>query len=160
MLASLLTGYQSDLTSFLVNGFTNEFRLGFHDTALNHSLPNNTSAVHASNGVSAAIIKELQKGHTMGPFSSPPLPYFHCSPLGSAPKKDSLTRIILDLSSPQGYSVNDGIPSDICLSTILNNNNAVDMVNTFGTNCFMAKIDIKHAFRLCPVHPCDWHLLG
>ena len=24
----------------------------------------------------------------------------------------------------------------------------------------MAKLDIKHVFRLCPVHPDDWHLLG
>ena len=24
----------------------------------------------------------------------------------------------------------------------------------------MAKIDIKNAFRLCPVHPLDHHLLG
>jgi len=24
----------------------------------------------------------------------------------------------------------------------------------------MAKVDIKHAFRLCPVHPADWPLLG
>ena len=24
----------------------------------------------------------------------------------------------------------------------------------------MAKLDIQHAFRLCPVHPADWPLLG
>ena len=24
----------------------------------------------------------------------------------------------------------------------------------------MAKLDIKHAFRLCPVSPVDWHVLG
>lgn len=34
------------------------------------------------------------------------------------------------------------------------------MVKDLGRGCFMAKIDIKHAFRLCPVHPDDWPLLG
>eukprot|EP00111_Clytia_hemisphaerica_P014519 TCONS_00042745-protein len=29
-----------------------------------------------------------------------------------------------------------------------------------GRGCFMAKVDIKHAFRLCPVHPDDWPMLG
>ncbi|XP_066914570.1 uncharacterized protein [Clytia hemisphaerica] len=29
-----------------------------------------------------------------------------------------------------------------------------------GPGCYMGKIDIKHAFRLCPVHPDDWPLLG
>ena len=37
---------------------------------------------------------------------------------------------------------------------------AVSLVRDIGQGCFMAKIDIKHAFRLCPVHPDDWPLLG
>ena len=34
------------------------------------------------------------------------------------------------------------------------------MINATGKDCFMTKIDIKHAFRLCPVREEDWHLLG
>ena len=34
------------------------------------------------------------------------------------------------------------------------------MVQRAGKGCFMAKIDIKHAFRLCPVRPQDFPLLG
>eukprot|EP00111_Clytia_hemisphaerica_P015890 TCONS_00046951-protein len=34
------------------------------------------------------------------------------------------------------------------------------MIRLVGPGCFMGKIDIKHAFRLCPVHPDDWPLLG
>jgi len=40
---------------------------------------------------------------------------------------------------------------------------AVNIVRTMGTmgkGCFMAKIDVKHAFRICPVNPLDWGLLG
>jgi len=36
---------------------------------------------------------------------------------------------------------------------------AVIIVRDIGQGCFMAKIDIKHAFRLCPAHPDDWPLL-
>ena len=34
------------------------------------------------------------------------------------------------------------------------------MVKSLGKSALMAKLDIKHAFRLCPVSPIDWHLLG
>ena len=33
------------------------------------------------------------------------------------------------------------------------------MVKSPGRSALMAKLDIKHAFRLCPVSPVDWHLL-
>jgi len=36
----------------------------------------------------------------------------------------------------------------------------VNIVQTMGKGCFMAKIDVKHAFRICPVNPLDWGLLG
>ena len=62
--------------------------------------------------VTEAIRKELSRGHTAGPFSQPPMSPFHCSPLGAVPKKDGTFRIILDLSSPRGSSINEGIPKD------------------------------------------------
>ena len=34
------------------------------------------------------------------------------------------------------------------------------MVLSVASLCFMAKLDSKHAFRLCPVHPSDWPLRG
>ena len=37
---------------------------------------------------------------------------------------------------------------------------AISLVRDIGKGSFMAKVDIKHAFRLCPVHPDDWPLLG
>jgi len=35
---------------------------------------------------------------------------------------------------------------------------ATDMIAT-RPGAFMGKIDIRHAFRICPVHPDDWPLL-
>ena len=113
------------------------------------NLPSNADAV------SAAILKELHRGHTAGPFDAPTLPKMHCSPLGAAPKKDGSMRIILDLSFPKGHSVNDGIPIESCQVRYNSFDDALGMINATGKDCFMTKIDIKHAFRLCPVREED-----
>ena len=59
--------------------------------------------------VSDAIDTEVMRGHTAGPFSFPPFPVTHCSPLGAVKKASSdKVRLILDLSQPKGISVNEG----------------------------------------------------
>ena len=37
---------------------------------------------------------------------------------------------------------------------------AVELVRLLGPSSFMAKLDIRHAFCLCPVRPDQWSLLG
>ena len=37
---------------------------------------------------------------------------------------------------------------------------AISFIRSFGPGCYMAKTDIKSAFRILPVHPDDYHLLG
>ena len=145
---------------FIISGFSFGFRLGALDTNLVSSRRNNKSSYDHEDKVNEAILKELNRGHTVGPFDQHPLPDFHCSPLGAAPKKDGTVRIVLDLSSPKGYSVNDYISKDDYSVSYSLFDDAVVLVKRLGPNCFMAKLDIKHAFRLCPVHPDDWHLLG
>ena len=83
-----------------------------------------------------------------------PLPNLYCSPLGAVPKKDGTYRIILDLSSPRG------IPQDIFSVKYSSFDDAVSMVGGLGQGAFMGKLDIRHAFRLCPVHISDWPLSG
>lgn len=111
-LKSLLEGYPSALLDFLISGFSFGFRIGFLGQVSSGREQNNLSASEKSGAVSKAIFRELSRGHTMGPFTSPPFSKFHCSLLGAVPKKDGSQRIILDLSSPSGSSVNDGIPSE------------------------------------------------
>ena len=38
--------------------------------------------------------------------------------------------------------------------------NAICIIKSLGLCSFMAKTDLKPAFRLIPVHPGNWHLLG
>ena len=64
------------------------------------------------------------------------------------------------MSHPKGRSVNDGIPKHLCTMTYITIDDAIKKINTLGPGTRLAKIDIKSAFRLIPVHPDDRHLLA
>lgn len=96
-----------------------------------------------------------------GPFHSPPFQNFRTSPIGVVPKKNSTKfRMITDLSSPAGSSINDFIPDTESKVHFNNFDSAVKIIANLGPNSQMAKIDIKSAFRICPVRREDWHYLG
>lgn len=107
-----------------------------------------------------ALVKEVSNGHTAGPFPTPPIPNLQCSPLRVVPKKDGSWRIIMDLSSPHGSSVNDFISKDDFALHYATFDQALTLVARYGTNALMAKLDIKSASRLCPVCLEDRELLG
>ena len=117
------------------------------------------SALDNPEPVTRAIGKELSRGHFSGPFQVPPIFPFHCSPLGAVPKKNGTFCIILDLSSPRGFAVNEGISKDDFSVKYSSFDDAVALVLAMGKEAFMAKLDIRHAFRLCPVRPDQWGLL-
>ena len=74
---------------------------------------------------------------------------FH-PPIGAAPKKDGTIRLILDLYSPRGTSVNHDIPVEFF--TVKYSSMVQSKLLILLVSCFMAKVDIKHAFRLLPGH--------
>ena len=158
----LLNHPDRNLVNFIIHGFTFGFDI-LYSGSLSQTSPNNLlSARSHHNNVSTAISKEVSRGHTAGPFLCQPFPVLHCSPLGAVHKKNNTYRIILDLSSPRGSSINEGIPPDICSVHYSHFDDAVDLVLNYGSSAYMAKLDIlsSFAFRLCPVRPEDWPLLG
>ena len=66
----------------------------------------------------------------------------------------------MDLTHPKHHSINDGVPSSLCSIHYITIEDAVQKIMALGPGTMMAKIDIKSAFRLIPVHPTDRHLLG
>ena len=68
--------------------------------------------------------------------------------------------MICDLSSPHGSSVNDGISTQLCSLRYIRVENAVDIIRQLGPGTQLVKLDIKDAYRIVPVHPTDYHLLG
>ncbi|KAK3732477.1 hypothetical protein QZH41_003780 [Actinostola sp. cb2023] len=96
-----------------------------------------------------------------GPFLEPPLPNLQCHPVGVVPKKHSTEwRTIYHLSYPEGDSINDGIPKDPYSLQYVRVDDAIRIVQRLGRGSYMAKTDLKSAFRIIPIHPNDWNLLG
>ena len=68
--------------------------------------------------------------------------------------------MICDLLSPQGFSVNDGIDPELCSLHYASVDDAVALVRHMGTGAMMAKLDLKSAYRMIPIHQLDQQLLG
>ena len=143
------------LVQYICNGLTFGFDIGYSGPISPGASKNLRSAYDHSSEVNEALNKELTRGHTLGPYHIPPFKNFHISP-----KKDGFYRLILDLSSPRGESINDGIDPEEYSVHYTSFDEAVDMVRLAGQGAYMAKIDIKHAFRICPVRMEDLPLLG
>ena len=108
--------------------------------------------------------QELKLNAIMGPFKFRPfLGRIRVSPLSTRPKRDSCKhRIILDLSFPQGFSVNDGIDKDwYCGERVKLTYPTIDMLTKrvfqLGCSCRMWKRDPARAFRLLPLCPANFH---
>ena len=116
--------------------------------------------------VTSNLAEEVAKGRTTGPFPPPPPPpfeNFQVSPIGLVPKKHSDNfRTIFYLSFPKSRttSINYFIHKDDFSLQYITIDKAISAIQRFGSDCFMAKTDIESAFRLFPVHPHDWELLG
>ena len=85
----------------------------------------------------------------------------HISPFGVIPKKAKDTwRLIIDLSSPHGHSINDLIPQSWSSLSYVTVDMIADRIRELGPGTMLAKLDIRSAFRIVPVHPADCPLLG
>ena len=123
--------------------------------------PNLLSAQQNPHVVDQKLAKELAAHRLTGPFDSPPFPQFRISPLGIVPKKSpGEYRLIHHLSYPSGSSVNDGIAFENCTVTYARIDEAIQLIRSAGQGCYLAKRDIQSAFRIIPIHPSDYPLLG
>ena len=86
----------------------------------------------------------------------------HWSPIGLVPKnhQPGKFRLIIDLSSPMGASINDGICSDLTSLTYPGVEDAIALITSAGRGALMAKLDLTAAYRHVPVHPDDQALLA
>ena len=147
------------MVSFLINGFSVGFSLGVQGSVSQDITPNLRSALSNPDATSQAIYKEVARGHTHGPYLAPPFQPCHTSPIGIVAKNDGSFRLILDLSDNHAGSVNECIDIEEFSMSYCSFDDAVNLLLDVGPTPFMAKVDVKHAFRLCPVHPDEWPLL-
>ena len=127
---------------------------------------NHPSADTHPRDVGHYIATELGHGALLGPFAGPPAIGCHYSPLMTRLKRGSLfRRVIIDLSWPKGFSVNDGIsrteyidgPLTISLPTPDDMERAVVGV---GRGAYMYKTDLSRGYRQLRVDPLDWPFLS
>ena len=153
----------SHLQQYLIDGFTEGFRIHFEgDRDLTYDMDNHlgSQSQEKESIMWEKVMKEVRLGRVAGPFESPPLDRFRVSPLGVVPKGESDFRMIFDLSLPRGVSVNDGIPKEAKTVEYTDYQTLVRAIDILGIGTYMAKTDLKSAFRQIPIHPADRHLLG
>ena len=146
---------------YLINGISNGFRLGYcREHRCKQATGNMISAIKNPQPVAEFLSTELKAGRIIGPLEKPP--DMQISRFGVIPKQNQpgKWRLILDLSSPSTYSVNDGIDKSWCSMRYASVDDAVNRILATGPGTLLAKMDIEHAYRNIPIHPSDRHLLG
>ena len=149
---------------YVITGLTTGFRLGFDPSAvsLTSAVHNMPSASLQPSVIDQYLLSELEKGRVAGPFPASPIPNLHISRFGVIPKKHQpgKWRLILDLSSPLGHSVNDGISKEPFSVQYMKVDDVICGIMSLGRGTLMAKFDVESAYRNVPVHPEDRYLLG
>ena len=146
--------------NFITHGLKNGFSVGCKITIL-PARPNNLqSANNHAALVTQAFQKELDRAHIAGPFEKPPIPNLHCSPIGARLKPDGAARLILDLSQPNNNAVSEGISKEDHSVQYSSFDDATNSIKDAGHHALLSKLDIANAFRIIPVKPEEWVLLG
>jgi len=151
------------LVQFMLEGICNGFRIGFTKppSSLKSARCNLEGAQEHPDIVTDYLSTEILLGQVAGPFLPRAVPAVHISHFGVIPKgQTGKWRLIIDLSHSKGHSVNDGIPKSLCSLRYVTIDDAIKGIIQLGKGTLLAKIDIKSAFRLLPIHPADRHMLG
>ena len=150
----LLENYPNqDLVTFFLQGLTEGFRIGYNYT-LNTLKPariSMESAFSHSAVVEEYIHKELTLSRMAGPFPHHSIHGGQVSRFGVIPKHHQTDPwwLIVDLSHPPGFSVNDGIPKHLCSLQYVTIDDAIYQVIKLGPGTLLAKADIKVPFVYC-----------
>jgi hypothetical protein len=161
ILEKLMVGYDPLITKYLVDGFHYGFSIDNDQYVSNLNVKNLKTSFQNPDFVDTYLDKEIAAGRISVPCDHVPLDNMVFSPVGVHPKKQpGKFRIIQHLSFPKGSSINDGISRDNARVKYASVPDAISKIRKIGKNSFLAKTDIKSAFRIVPVHPNDYHLLG
>lgn len=146
----------------LVDGLVNGVRIGRPPARGVTESPNWPSSYDLSNEVSEVIGNDLELGRLYGPFDEAPFDNYIVSPLGAFLKRgSSKARVIHDLSYPAVGSVNSMIDPEEYSLQYSSIDDAVELCRNLGPGVpWLAKVDLKDAFKHIAVHPDDWHLMG
>ena len=146
----------------LVTGLREGFHIGYKGPKKSCVSWNLKSTQGNPEVVDKYLDKETLQGRVGGPFEPPP-PSLTCNvtPLGSFPRKTQ--GIGTQLSTSPTLVGTQSTFNYKRMSTLLHYvtvDKAISIIKQFGPGAWLRKVDIEEAFRIIPVHPDDWHLLG
>jgi len=160
-LEQILKDYENLEDAILIlNGFKNGFRIQYTGPRIARTSKNLLSAHTLKLETKEKLLKEVNLGRMLGPFSKRPISNLQTSPIGLVPKSSSGWRLITHLSYPEGSSINDFIDPEICQVKYTSIDKVLEVVATCGKSAKIGKMDVSQAFRLLTINPADFDLLG
>ncbi|VDI14256.1 Hypothetical predicted protein [Mytilus galloprovincialis] len=160
VLKNMLRAYpHAGVAKELYEGFLCGFRLKYSGPRISFISKNLQSANCHKVETLDKLDQEVKAGRMAGPFLEKPISTLRTSPIGLVPKEKGW-RLISHLSYPEGSGVNDFIDRDECSVQYASFDEVIQMVSSLGKSALIGVRDIKSAFRLLPVHPSDFELLG
>ena len=142
---------------FILNGVQHGFHLLPPDSIVVHAFTqNNKSALRpgSKDQIEAQLVKGLQQDHfAVADQSQMPI---IINALGAVPKKDSdKVRMIMDCSRPPSMNANSYIDLEHYKYVTVD-----DAANLCQPGCWLAKVDLKNAYRSVGTHPDSWRVTG
>ena len=172
------TKYDPKEISYLRDGFTNGFDIGYQGPTARQSKAANiplNPAIGNQTDLWNKLMKEVKLGRVAGPFENIPFDNYIQSPIGLVPKSGGKARLIFPLSydfdEERNHSLNYFTPKDICSVKYKDLDHAVKVYlrlreqlsqteDAYGkTVVFGGKTDVQSAFRLVPLKRGSWQWL-
>ena len=115
--AELVNHPERSAVAYVLSSVQFGFQVSFaaHLDSLKSTSPNIRSSLQHPSVINNYLKAEVSLGWVEGPFRSSPFSHLHISRFGVIPKSNQPGNwhLILNLSAPEGHSVNDGIPKPI-----------------------------------------------
>ena len=161
----LHTHPEREFADIIVNCIREWFHIGFEYRRFGgtrSSDRNMRSTLEHPDVVDEYLVEERRRGHVLGPFAQLPACPLIVSRFRVIPKRGRENKwwLIVDLSSREGHSVNDGIDPQSCSLSYITLDDIAARIRKLGRCSLIAKCDIKHAYQQVPVHLQDHILLG
>ncbi len=144
-----------DFVAYIVHGIRSGFQIGADQSLPFRSASSNMQSARENAQVIDDYLRaECSLSRVVGPLAADTL-MIHVNRFGVIPKSNQpgKWRLIVDLSHPSGFSVNDGIPRALCSLRYVTVDSAVHIIQQCGQGALLAKLDLESAYRNVPVHP-------
>ena len=150
----------------LLRGIAEGFRIGYNATHahLKQKTMNMLSAAEHPTEVSKYLADETSARRVVcvGPSAYTASMGIHCNPFGVIPKKNRVNkwRLIVNLSAPNGYSVNDGIDKELGSVSYISVDDIANCILQLGKGALLAKMDHIEMYQFTQKTDGCWECSG